>query len=147
MGNLYWDEFKFCLDRPGGNGAFEVVFGDNYTPVGSKDEDPVEANAEYIGAQLLRLESLDLTLKKDEGLMEKIPKHEWDTAWRYHDAMMISISAALLASGLIGDEGVKSNLAVSGEYDDEEEDSGGGEQDVKMKFKGRVKGQEARDEL
>jgi len=61
--------------------------------------------------------------------------------------MMTSISAALLASGLIGDEGVKSNLAVSGEYDDEEEDSGDGEEDVKMKFKGPVKGQEARDEL
>ena len=122
-GNFEFDELKFCLERPGGEGApLVVTFGDNRTPMGSHEDDPVAANIEYLGDQLVRLSELGTTIAQDAALMETMPRHEWDMAWGYHDAMMTSISAALLASGFVDDdEGAEADLLASAEDDESEE--------------------------
>lgn len=112
-----WDELNFCLTRDNSSSSgFAVTFGDNYT----RDPDaelPIMANAVYLGKQLLRLAELEATMKNDDKVMETMPKYEWEMAWTYHQALMTSISAALLASGLV-DSGVR-NPADS---DDDSED-------------------------
>jgi hypothetical protein len=97
-----WDELNFCLTRDNSSSTgLAVSFGDNYT----RDPDaelPIMANVVYLGKQLMRLAELKATMKNDDKVMETMPKYEWEMAWTYHQALMTSISAALLASGHVG---------------------------------------------
>ena len=112
-----WDELNFCLTRDDSSSSgFAVTFGDNYTR-DPHAELPVMANVVYLGKQLMRLAELEATMKSDDKVMETMPKYEWEMAWTYHQALVTSISAALLASGLL-DDGVR-NPADS---DDDSED-------------------------
>ena len=103
--NPHWDELKFCLTRDDtSSGGLVVTFGDNYT----RDPDaeaPNMANVVYLGGQLMRLAEIEATMKNDNEVMETMPKYEWEMAWTYHHALMTSISAALLASGLVSSDG------------------------------------------
>ncbi len=108
-----WDELKFCLekdDEDGDGDKLLVTFGDNY---GTKGEEPTEANMKYLAEQLIRLHELETSMKNDQVLMETMPRYEWDMAWNYHQALMTSISAAMLASGLLPSEN---------DYSEEEDD-------------------------
>lgn len=103
-----WDELKFCLERNDDNGDDDdddkrlvVTFGDNYV---TKGEEPTKANIKYLAVQLIRLHELELSMKNDQALMKTMPRYEWDTAWNYHQALMTSISAAMLASDLLTSE-------------------------------------------
>jgi hypothetical protein len=51
--------------------------------------------------------------------MKSMPNYEWEMAWTYHQALMILISVALLALGLVGD-----TKLVQNEHDREEDDFG-----------------------
>jgi len=117
-----WDELNFCLTRDDSSSSgFAVTFGDNYT----RDPDaelPVMANVVYLGKQLMRLAELEATMKSDDKVMETMPKYEWEMAWTYHQALMTSISAALLASGLL-DDGVRNPADSDDDSDDSEGDS------------------------
>ena len=114
-----WDELKFCLekdDKDGDGDKLLVTFGDNYV---TKGEEPTEANMKYLAEQLIRLHELETSMKNDQVLMETMPRYEWDMAWNYHQALMTSISAAMLASGLLPSENDDS------EEEEEEEDDFG----------------------
>ena len=134
-GGEQWDELKFCLERDendddddddnNNNKRLVVTFGDNYV---TKGEEPTEANILYLAEQLIRLHELEVSLKNDQVLMETMPRYEWDMAWNYHQALMTSISAAMLASDLLPSE----------HDDSEDEDSGDGN---------NIMGEEGRDEL
>ncbi len=63
------------------------------------------ANVMYLGRQLMRLAEIEATMKNDSEVMESMPKYEWEMAWTYHQALMTSISAALLASDLVESDG------------------------------------------
>ena len=56
-------------------------------------------------------------MKNDNKVMETMPKYEWEMAWTYHQALMASISEALLASGLVG-----SGVRNPADSDDDSED-------------------------
>ena len=91
-----WDDLVFCLEASV-DGTLKVTFGDNYSEY-LEDEEPVEANIKYLGSQLVRLKELESSMKEDDTLMQTMPKYEWEMAWRYHEALMTSMSAAILAS-------------------------------------------------
>ena len=90
------------------------TFGDNCTPR-PEDELPLPDNIEWMGKQLIRLKEVEDTLKGDKKLMNSMPKYEWDTAWRYHEALMTSLSAAVIASD---DEEEGSEDMASGDSED-----------------------------
>ena len=73
----------------------------------------------YLGNQITPLVELEGTRKSDIQLMKSMPNKEWDMTWTYHQALMILISVALLASGLVGD-----TKLVQNEHDREEDDFG-----------------------
>ena len=117
-----WDDVEFCLERPEDDGPLVLTFGDNYTPRPA-DELPLPDNIEWMGKQLIRLKEVEETLKGDKELMNSMPKYEWDTAWRYHEALMTSLSAAVIASD---DEEDGSRDMASGDsedYDSEDDSS------------------------
>ena len=109
-----WDDVEFCLERPEDDGPLVLTFGDNYTPR-PEDELPLPDNIEWMGKQLIRLKEVEETLKGDKELMNSMPKYEWDTAWRYHEALMTSLSAAVIASD---DEEEGSEDMASGDSED-----------------------------
>ena len=110
-----WDDVEFCLERPEDDGPLVLTFGDNYTPR-PEDELPLPDNIEWMGKQLIRLKEVEETLKGDKELMDSMPKYEWDTAWRYHEALMTSLSAAVIASDDEEEEG--SEDMASGDSED-----------------------------
>ena len=55
-------------------------------------------------------------MKRDDKLMETMPRHEWELAWQYHESLMIAISAAILASDVVANE-----IDEAESEDDEEE--------------------------
>lgn len=91
-----YDTVTFCLERPDDDGPVVLTFGDNYTP-NPDDEFPLHGNIEYMGKELTRLVNAEKKMKNDKELMESMPKYEWDMAWRYHEALMTSISAAVVS--------------------------------------------------
>jgi hypothetical protein len=102
----HWDELNFCLERSEDDDMHLVVsFGDNYVTEG---EEPSEANVKYLAEQLIRLNELEKSMKTDVELMKTMPSYEWEMAWTYHQALMTSISAAMLASGYLHDSGTDS---------------------------------------
>ena len=123
-----WDELSFCLGRDmTGESELVVSFGDNHSR-NPKDEAPNMSTVVYLGKQLTRLAEIEETMKKDGILMNSMPKYEWEMAWTYHQALMTSISAALLASGLVeydNDELVqnKDEQVIDNDSDDDEEES------------------------
>lgn len=120
-----WDELNFCLTRDDASGGGLVVtFGDNYTR-DPEDEAPNMANVVYLGRQLMRLAEIEVMMKNDNEMMKTMPKYEWEMAWTYHQALMTSISAALLSSGLIGNHG--RDLASS---DDDESENRANDQNT-----------------
>jgi hypothetical protein len=67
-------------------------------------------------------------MKKDDKLMNTMPKYEWEMAWNYHQALMTSISAALLASGLVEDDTDElvqneNERVIDSDSDDEDDDN------------------------
>jgi len=97
-----WDELNFCLEKAEDDDMHLVVsFGDNYV---TKGEEPSEENVKYLAEQLIRLDELEKSMKSDGVLMKTMPSYEWDMAWTYHQALMTSISAAMLASGYLPSE-------------------------------------------
>mmetsp|Transcript_10104 Transcript_10104/g.18205 ORF Transcript_10104/g.18205 Transcript_10104/m.18205 type:complete len:532 (+) Transcript_10104:110-1705(+) len=137
-----WDDLVFCLEASDTDGPLKVTFGDNY----SEDleyEEPVEANIKYLGNQLVRLKELESSMKEDNKLMQSMPKYEWEMAWRYHEALMTSMSAAILASRFADDE---VGEAVSGDDEDSGDDSD--DEDSEDDDSGDdVEDEEGRDEL
>ena len=123
-----WDELSFCLGRDmTGESELVVSFGDNHSR-NPKDEAPNMSTVVYLGKQLTRLAEIEETMKKDGILMNSMPKYEWEMVWTYHRALMTSISAALLASGLVeydNDELVqnKDEQVIDNDSDDDEEES------------------------
>lgn len=115
-----WDTLKFCLTRDitDSMSEFVVSFGDNYTK-DPNEEAPNMSTVVYLGNQLTRLVELEDKWKTDIKFMKSMPNYEWEMAWTYHRALKISISAALLASGLVGDTHL-----VQNEHDRREEDLG-----------------------
>ena len=89
-------------------------------------------NIEILGAQLNRLKELEGTIQKDTELMESMPRHEWDTIWTYHKSMMTSISAAVLASGLVneGDDPLDKSATLVDDNEDEDDEDEGSSDDV-----------------
>ena len=136
-----WDQLKLCIeeveyddDEPA---QLLVTFGDNYSE-DVEDEMPVKATIEYLGDQLVRLRKVEDTMKNDGTLMESMPKHEWDTAWRYHEALMTAIGSGILASdfampleedGDSGDDGLASDNAMALEEEEDSEDGDWGDSD------------------
>ena len=54
--------------------------------------------------------------------MNSMPKYEWDTAWRYHEALVTSLSAAVIASD--DEDGCEDNVSGdSGDYASEDDSS------------------------
>ncbi|KAL7547795.1 hypothetical protein ACHAWF_011067 [Thalassiosira exigua] len=122
------DTLKFCLERPGGK-TLVVSYGDNWTPTGD-DEEPLEDNVKFLAKQLGRLKELESTMKENEGMREKVPKHQWDMAWRYHEALMVALSAAILGSETAEEfyhpddpDDASESLDREEESDDEDEES------------------------
>jgi len=110
-----------------GESELVVSFGDNHSR-NPKDEAPNMSTVVYLGKQLTRLAELEETMKKEGILMNSTPKYEWETAWTYHQALMTSISAALLASGLVEYDSDKlvqneDERVIDNDSDDEEEES------------------------
>jgi len=83
----------------------------------------------YLGNQLTQLVELEGARKPDIQLMKCIPNYEWEMAWTYHQALMISISVALLASGLVCD-----TKLVQNEHDREEDDFGENMEDDRLVY-------------
>ena len=84
-----WDDYEFCLEKPDNNGPFALS--------NLEGSWPGKEQIEYLGKELVRLVELKDTLMGDEELKASMPEYEWDTAWRYHQALMTSISSALIA--------------------------------------------------
>lgn len=117
-----WDLLKFCLTRDDSSSSGLVVrFGDNYTP-DPESEIPTMGNVVYLGKQLMRLVELEATVKNDDKVMETMPKYEWEMAWTYHQALMTSISAALLASDIVNPAGSDDDSEESDYSEDNSED-------------------------
>jgi len=129
-GREIWDDLNFCLERSEEDGGdLEVTWGDNYSN-NPWEERPVRDNIRYLGKQLARLKELESTLKEDTELMQTMPRHEWDMAWRYHEALMTSMSAAILASDIALDEdGVDDYHEGSGDDDSSDDDDESGDGD------------------
>jgi len=134
-GRVVTDDLKFCLERSEEeDGDLLVKFGNNYSERPS-EEQPVEGNIVWLGEQLVRLKGLEDAMKTDEKVMETVPGHEWYMVWRYHEALMTSISAAILASGFggsldevgsedtDGSEDAEGSGDADGSEDDSEDDS------------------------
>jgi hypothetical protein len=79
-------------------------------------------NVVYLGKQLMRLVELEATVKNDDKVMETMPKYEWEMAWTYHQALMTSISAALLASDIVNPAGSDDDSEESDYSEDNSED-------------------------
>jgi hypothetical protein len=105
-----------------------VSFGDNYTKDPDK-EVPNMSPVVYLGNQITRLVKLEGTRKSDIQVMESMPNYEWEMAWTYHQALMISISVALLASGPVCD-----TKLVHNEHDREEDDFGENMEDDRLVY-------------
>ena len=118
-GEERWDDLAFYLEKSEDGKRLLVTFGDNYTE-DPDSEKPIRENIVYLGKQLLRLKELETTLKEDKEMIEAVPSYEWETAWRYHEAMMTAISSAILASDFAF---VDSNDDAGGSEDESKDDS------------------------
>ena len=83
----------------------------------------------FLGNQITQLVELEGTRESDIQLMKSMPNYEWEMAWTYHQALMISISVALLASGLVCD-----TKLVQNEHDREEDDFGENMEDDRLVY-------------
>lgn len=104
-GKEVWDTLKFCLSKNGEDDDDDdlmVMFGDNYSE-DPEDERPVKGNILWLGKQIDRLKEVGDTMKGDAKLMSTMPRYEWDAVWRYHEALMTAMSAAVLASDFSAD--------------------------------------------
>mmetsp|Transcript_28118 Transcript_28118/g.59009 ORF Transcript_28118/g.59009 Transcript_28118/m.59009 type:complete len:584 (+) Transcript_28118:154-1905(+) len=129
-----WDRLTFCLDRED-DGTLWVTFGDNYSE-DYEDEVPNEEEYEFLSRTLARLHDIGNTIKTNETIKEEMPSYEWEMIWRYEEALMTAISAAILASDAEGtiyenwdggdseDSSDDEDGEVEVEYDDEDEDEG-----------------------
>ena len=106
-----WEEVQFCLEKSD-EGPLVVGFGSNNDPNSEGEENPTDEELEFLGRHLIRLNDIEKRLKEDTELKDSMPQYEWDMAWRYHEALMTSISAALIVA-----EGPE---AVLPEYDRKE---------------------------
>lgn len=86
-----WDELDVCLERPDDEGPVVVFFGNNFS-TDLEDELPSERNVEFLGRHLARLSDLESSMRSDEALRKTMPSYEWDMIWRYHEALMTSMS-------------------------------------------------------
>ena len=79
----------------------------------------------------MRLKELESSMKQDDKLMQTMPKYEWEMACRYHEVMMTSMSAAILASRFADGEvdEVDSEDDEEDCEDDSDDDSGGDEEE------------------
>eukprot|EP00970_Alexandrium_tamarense_P012817 scaffold3091_cov186-Alexandrium_tamarense.AAC.12 len=126
-GDEEWDEVLFCLDHDEETGTLLVTFGDNYSE-DSEDWVPTSGGLRFLQDQLLRLKDVEVKMKNDEKLMASMPNYEWEMSWRYHEALMTAISAAILAADIEKPENI---VEISGmeeirsedESSDDEEDS------------------------
>eukprot|EP00571_Detonula_confervacea_P014899 CAMPEP_0172306364 /NCGR_PEP_ID=MMETSP1058-20130122/7441_1 /TAXON_ID=83371 /ORGANISM="Detonula confervacea, Strain CCMP 353" /LENGTH=540 /DNA_ID=CAMNT_0013018219 /DNA_START=146 /DNA_END=1768 /DNA_ORIENTATION=- len=157
-----WDDLKFCLEKRDDDGPLLVTFGDNYSPY-PDDEVPHMGNVQYLSNHLVRLTELESSLKEDSKMMESMPKYEWDMAWTYHQAVMTSISAAMLASGLddewdeedgededriiVDEEDSSDDSEPVEDEEDSSDDSEPAEEKKKEEVKPRMKGQAGLEEL
>jgi len=129
-----WDRLTFCLDRED-DGTLWVTFGDNYSE-DYEDDVPNEEEYEFLSRTLARLHDIGNTIKTNETIKEEMPSYEWEMIWRYEEALMTAISAAILASDAEGtiyenwdggdseDSSDDEDGEVEVEYDDEDEDEG-----------------------
>ena len=46
----------------------------------------------------MRLKEVESSMNEDDKLMQAMPKYECEMAWKYYEALMTSMSAAILAS-------------------------------------------------
>ncbi|KAL7527019.1 hypothetical protein ACHAWF_002005, partial [Thalassiosira exigua] len=132
-GVLELDTLKFHLERTDEE-TLSVTYGDNWSPAGD-DEDPLESHVRFLVTQLGRLKELESTTKENEGLREKVPKHQWDMAWKYHEALMVALSSAILGSETAEEfynqtdsDDVSESL---GEEESEDEDGESADEDVR----------------
>lgn len=89
-----WNEVQFCLKKS--EGPLVLRFGSNHDPNFKGEENPTDKELEFLGRHLMRLKYIEVRLKGDTELKASMPQYEWDMAWRYHEALMTSISAALI---------------------------------------------------
>ena len=122
------DNLIFRLQK-NDDGRLVVTFGDNYSR-DLEDEKPLASNIMFLGQHLSRLQELALSMKEDKALKQSMPKYEWEMAWRYHEALMTSMSAAILASEFAEDADRKKDEGHSeddysdiGSSDDSDDDS------------------------
>ena len=126
-------ELEFCLERDTESGELDAIW--------DEDGEPDERDAKWLKWQYQRLQKLydeketlekelvvrdddkkDDNGKKDEeeeasdGTSEKMTRWEWESIWRYHEALSRAIDAAI-QSTVIEEEGDE-------EEGDEEEDGG-----------------------
>lgn len=128
LDNYKSDHLIFRLQKTG-SGRLEVTFGDNYSK-DLEDEEPLASNVIYLGQHLSRLKELASSMQEDEALQQSMPKYEWEMAWRYQEALMTSMSAAILASKFADNENRQENEGDSeddysdiGSSDDSDDDS------------------------
>ena len=98
-----WNEVQFCLEKSE-EGPLVLRFGSNHDPNSEGEENPTDEELEFLGRHLIRLKGIEDMFKEDTELKASMPQYEWDMAWRYHEALMTSISAALIVD--VGPEAV-----------------------------------------
>ncbi|KAL3781896.1 hypothetical protein HJC23_004081 [Cyclotella cryptica] len=129
--NDEWDEVVFCLEHDEDSGTLLVTFGDNYSENPS-EWIPTDGGLEFLHSQLARLNQFEKDFKDDKKLMEAIPKYEWEMSWRYHEALMTAISAAIVAADIgapQATEPVKQEQPVKDSADDDDEEDSSDDDD------------------
>ena len=92
-------ELEFCLDKDAETGEWDTTWEDG------EDYMPDEEDAKWLKKHLKRLqklakekESLEKKLVSDDKvLLSTMSRWEWDSTWRYHEALVNAISAAITA--------------------------------------------------
>jgi hypothetical protein len=94
-------EFNFCLHRDAESGELEARWGDR------EDDKPDSADVRWLRKQLGRLRGLSDQKERLEGQLvkavgdgeeadgDKMSRWEWESAWRYHNALSHAIAAAI----------------------------------------------------
>lgn len=133
-----WDRLTFCLDRED-DGTLWVTFGDNYSE-DYEDEVPNEDEYEFLSRTLARLHDISNTIKTNETIKEEMPSYEWEMIWRYQEALMTAISAAILASDA---EGTIYENWEGGDSDDSSDD---GDEEVEVEYDSEDDGEDFIDD-
>jgi hypothetical protein len=123
----------FCLEHDDEAGNLLVSFGDNYID-NPQEWIPTDGGLEFLHRELSRLNDFKKEFKEDKELIASIPEYEWETTWRYHDALMTALSAAVIAAdaglpqGLVHHEtDVKGDSGESSYYEEDSSDDDGDE--------------------